>query len=185
LKGWDYNNYGFYFVTVCTQKRECLFGKIKNRKMELNDIGLMVNSWWQKIPNKFPGILLDEYQIMPNHMHGIVNIDGSTYRSTPTGLQTKFDSTYVGADPCVRPIHDPCVRPQQKLFQIIRWFKTMCTNQYLQNIKSKNWLRIDKRLSQRNFYEHIICNENEYFAIRQYIQNNPQNWESDRNNLDL
>ena len=77
LKGWDYTNNGFYFVTICTQNHECFFGKIENGKMKLNDTGLMIDYWWQKIPNKFPGILLDKYQIMPNHIHMIINIVGA------------------------------------------------------------------------------------------------------------
>ncbi|MFH2003299.1 MAG: hypothetical protein ABIK27_00910 [Bacteroidota bacterium] len=77
LKGYDYSQAGAYFITICIQHRECLFGKIVNGEMVLNDAGKMIDEWWQKIQDKFPDIEFGEYQIMSNHFHAIViNVGG-------------------------------------------------------------------------------------------------------------
>src|SRR4030095_4177746 len=72
LKDYDYTQLGAYFVTICTQNRECLFGGIFNGEMELNEKGQIVGECWKFIPNHFSGVELDEYVIMPNHFHGII-----------------------------------------------------------------------------------------------------------------
>ena len=74
LKGYDYSQAGRYFITICVQNRQCLFGKISNGKMILNDYGKIVNDEWQYLQTKYPHIILHEYAIMPNHFHGIVAI---------------------------------------------------------------------------------------------------------------
>lgn len=91
LKGYDYARKGNYFITICSKDRECLFGKIVNEEMILYDAGIMINKWWQKIPEKFPDIELGVYRIMPNHFHAIVINNG-----TGDG---------VGANTWVRPYH--------------------------------------------------------------------------------
>ena len=75
LKGYDYSQNGAYFVTICVQNRECLFGKIKNGEMILNDAGKMTEKYWKEIPGHFPNVILDAFVIMPNHTHGILIID--------------------------------------------------------------------------------------------------------------
>ena len=86
LTGYDYSLPGYYYVTVCTQKRKNILGKIVNGEMKLNKIGRMINQCWQKLPEKFTNVSLDEYIIMPNHLHGIVviNKNGRTHGSAPT-----------------------------------------------------------------------------------------------------
>ena len=74
LKGWDYSQPGAYFVTVCTQNRECLFGEIKNDEMELNVLGEIILDKWNRIPHHFENVELDAFQIMPNHTHGALFI---------------------------------------------------------------------------------------------------------------
>lgn len=83
LKGYNYSQTGAYFITICIQNRECLLGSIVNGKMILNDAGKMIAAWWKKLFEKFLNIVIDEYVIMPNHIHGIIQI--------------------VGAIPCNRP----------------------------------------------------------------------------------
>src|SRR5258708_3611057 len=85
LKEYDYSQKGGYFVTICVQNRKNLFGEIRNQSMFLNDVGRMVDVWWQKLPIKYSEISLDAYVIMPNHFHGIIIINA------------------VGAKPCFRP----------------------------------------------------------------------------------
>ena len=94
LPGYDYASEGLYFVTMCVQNRECLFGEIKNNEMVLNDAGHMVEKWYHKTQEKFPDIVCHEMAIMPNHFHCIwenVGLHGASA---------------VGADPCVRPVEN-------------------------------------------------------------------------------
>ncbi len=177
LINYDYSQSGLYFVTICTENRECLLGNVINEKMILNDVGNMIKKWWNKIQNKF-NVISDENQIMPNHIHTIIHI--------------------VGADPCVRPNNKSFVRPNilingsnneltrgstpTTIGTMIQWFKTMSTNEYIKNVNEKKWKPFNKRLWQRNYYEHIIRNENELNKIRQYIKNNPLFCNKDVNN---
>ena len=72
LKGYNYSQAGLYFVTICVKNRACLFGEIRNRKMELNNAGQMVKTEWVKLPERFKNIRLHEYIVMPNHFHAIL-----------------------------------------------------------------------------------------------------------------
>ncbi len=179
LKGYDYSQEGLYFITICVKDRECLFGKIENNEMILNDAGKMLNKWWKKIPEKFPDIELDVYQIMPNHFHAIVFNKGIG----------------VGANPCVCPISDnendlyinldaptPILGEHMgsPLHGIVQWFKTMSTNEYIRGVKTLGWKPFNGKLLQRNYYEHIIRNEKSYQTIADYIVNNPAKWEDDK-----
>jgi len=82
LRDYDYANDGWYYITICTQNRKCLFGEIKNGKMKLNDCGKMVDDVWQSLPDHHP-VILDVFQIMPNHVHFIIQIVGGS-RPAPT-----------------------------------------------------------------------------------------------------
>ena len=75
LRFWDYSSDGFYFVTICTKDREYFFGEIKNGIMGLNEIGCMVTKFWREIPNHFDNVILNEFVVMPNHVHGILEIN--------------------------------------------------------------------------------------------------------------
>ena len=83
LSGYDYSQAGAYFITLCTQNSVCVFGDIVDAKIVLNDAGRMVQSVWNNIPVHYPGIGIDAFQIMPNHIHGIITID-----TTPVGATT-------------------------------------------------------------------------------------------------
>lgn len=173
LKGYDYSSGGAYFVTICTHGRECLFGRIVDDKMQLNDAGEMIEEWWAKLPGKFPDVVLDSAIVMPNHFHGII--------------------VRVGADPCVCPaFSDPSACPGPDLGQphgtaptlgdIMAWFKTMTTNAYIKGVKYSDWPPFSGRLWQRNYYERVIRNDNELFSIREYIMLNPSKWAEDEEN---
>ena len=75
LKGYDYSNTGAYFITILTKNCKCYFGQIQNEKMFLNEFGKIVNNYWKEIPKHFPYVILDEYIVMPNHVHGIIILD--------------------------------------------------------------------------------------------------------------
>jgi putative transposase len=72
LRKYDYSSSGWYFITICTQNRECLFGNIIENKMILNRCGLLIKKYWLEIPKHFINVELNEFQIMPNHIHGII-----------------------------------------------------------------------------------------------------------------
>ena len=185
LKGYDYSNPGKYSITICTHSRQCLFGNVADREMALNDAGKMVDTWWNKITEKFPNALLDVYQIMPNHFHAIVGItDPNTVGADPRVCPYGIDSQNQGghADP---PQHgmDYEQRPAS-IPGIVQWFKTMTTNKYIRGVREGQFLPFDRKLWQRNYYEHIIRNEKSLQRIRNYIINNPGQWEQDRNHPD-
>lgn len=74
LKGYDYSRQGLYFITICCDKRRCLFGEITKGQMVLNEAGKFTNECWKEIPGHFPNAVLHEYIIMPNHVHGIIEL---------------------------------------------------------------------------------------------------------------
>lgn len=156
LRGYDYSKNGIYYVTICVQYHGHIFGNIIDRKMQLNEPGKMVEYWWNEIPNKFPSVKLGKYEIMPNHLHGIIFVQN------------------VGAD--------LCIGPNKTLGNIIQWFKIMTTNDYIIGVRTKNWPVFPKHLWQRNYFERIIRNEEELAKIEDYIQRNPGNWGSDPEN---
>jgi len=160
----DYSTPGQYFLTICVEGRQQILGAVENDEMILNDAGKIVDFWWREIGNHFTGIELDQYIIMPNHIHGIINI--------------------VGVDRCVDPLNHNgrTHRSAPTISTIIQWFKTMTTNKYMQNVRNNNWQSLDKRLWQRNYYDHIVRNDTSLNQISGYIINNPLSWKNDIEN---
>ncbi|MCK5119821.1 MAG: transposase [Candidatus Latescibacteria bacterium] len=169
LKGYDYSQAGAYFVTVCIEDRECLFGDIVEGEMLANDAGRMVEMVWNQIPDHFPGVAIDGFQIMPNHIHGIVVIvtDG---RGTAYCRGTACRAPTASVEQFGKPVSG-------SLSTIVRSFKSAVTKRINETRNAH-----DAKLWQRNYYEHIIRDENELNRIREYIVNNPMNWESDCEN---
>ncbi len=160
LHEFDYSLAGAYFVTICTHKRERLFGDIQDGNMKLNGIGQIIDNWWNKISTKYRDVRLDEYRIMPNHFHGIVWI-----------------LDHVGAPLVGAQITRAGTRPAPTLGEIVGGFKSITTVEYIRSAVGNPW-----KLWQRNYYEHIIRNENELFAMRKYIIENPLKWRLDSEN---
>ena len=165
LPGYDYTQIGAYFMTICTQNKRCLFGEVVDGKMQLNNLGQIVDACWRAIPDHFPNILCDAWVIMPNHMHGILVID--------------IDN--VGARHAV-PLREP--QPEQfgnpttgSVPTLVRSFKSTVT-------KRINEMRgtPGATLWQRNYYEHVIRNGTEWDFIRKYIETNPALWAEDNEN---
>jgi REP element-mobilizing transposase RayT len=148
LKGYDYSSSGLYFITMCVQNRAHLFGKIENREMVLNDAGKMIQTEWINLKTRFPNIELHEFVVMPDHFHGILEIVGAPN---------------VGAT----------TRGAPTLGDMIMAFKSITTVEYIKGVKNLEWPSFEKRLWQRNYYEHIIRDELAYFSISKYIMNNP------------
>ncbi len=163
LPAHDYADPGAYFVTICTNDRRYLFGEVVADKMRLNAAGLMVARWWREVLHKFPLIQLDAYIVMPNHPHGIVVITSD-----------------VGAALRGRPGHPH--RGAPTLGDIVDWFKTMTTSEYIRHVKSDNWPAFPGKVWQRNYYERVIRDEEELGRIREYVLRNPAQWALDREN---
>jgi putative transposase len=164
LKGYDYSQSGAYFVTIVAQGRASLFGHIENDEMILNDAGQMLVKWWTELPNKFPQITLGVFIVMPNHFHGIIiigEIVGGDLRVSPV-LSDGQEGGHVGPP---QPI-PPQQKPDAPLSQMIQWFKTMTTNEYIRGVKELGWPRFDGKLWQRDYYEHIIRNADEANRIQ-------------------
>lgn len=188
LKGYDYSHSGAYFVTIVTQGRAALFGTIENGEMQLNDAGEMIVKWWNELPNKFPQITLGAFVIMPNHVHGIIIIEaivpddndgrrvGGNLR-VPPGLADGQEGGHVGP-----PQQPPQQKPNAPFSQMIQWFKTMTTNEYIRGVKELGWPRFDGKLWQRDYYEHILRNADEANRIHLYIEANPSHWSEDEEN---
>jgi REP element-mobilizing transposase RayT len=169
LKGYDYSQTGMYFVTICAQKHQCLFGKITDGEMVLNECGKIVNDEWQYLKIKYPHVVLHEYVIMPNHFHGIVEISGNVPVGAGSARPENADD--IGADDT--GAGEP--RPYVPTFgNIIGYFKYQTTK--------KNDLPVE--LWQRNYHEHIIRNNKSYQYISNYIINNAINWQKDKFYLD-
>ncbi len=175
LQCYDYAQAGAYFVTVCTQNRECMFGHIVGAapcgrpQMALNDAGRMVQQVWDEIPTNYSGIETDEFVIMPNHIHGIIVIVGAGPCACPG------DGRPRGAAPTGDRRNAALSLPD-----VIHRFKTMSTKRYVDGVKQNGWRPFPGKLWQRNYYEHIIRDDNEMNRIREYIANNPAQWEMDR-----
>jgi len=184
LKGYDYTHAGAYFVTICTQNRECLFGEVVDGEMRLNDAGRMVEKWWAELNNKFPNIETDENIVMPNHFHGIVVIaadrPGLTNGNVGADLRVCPEST--GANDEITGAHTGAPLRGAPLPEIVQWFKTMTTNEYIRGVKTLDWPPFRGRIWQSNYYEHIIRDEASLNRIREYIANNPMQWALDREN---
>jgi len=173
LKGYDYSQEGLYFITICTQGRLCLFGEIENGGMALNDAGGMVKHQWQELICRFDNIKLYEFIIMPNHFHGIIEfVVGVPLVGTQNSEQipTMEQSLQIKGQPQgIAPTVGDAVGA----------FKSLSTNEYIRNVKQNNWQAFDRKLWQRNYYEHIIRNEQDLNRIREYISTNPLKWQDD------
>ena len=188
LKNYDYSKAGLYFITICTQNRDCMFGEITDGKMELSRIGKMAEKSWLEIPQHFPQVVLHDFVIMPNHVHGIIEITTDTVVVGAKNFSPENDTehspenntehlpendtehlpendtehSYAGAKN-----FSPLRGTARTVGSIVRGFKIGVTKQ----IGFSPW--------QRNYYEHIIRNRESYENIANYIKNNPLNWKND------
>ena len=178
LKNYDYSSNGAYFITICTKDREYFFGEIKNGMIDLSKIGKIAKQFWQEIETIHNFIILDEWIIMPNHLHGIIFVQNNVIplagRDTPVACLYKNDK------------NDKNDNNQRKFGQLQKQSIASVINHY-KGITQK-WANKNKYSQfswQKNYYEHIIRNEYELNSIREYIFYNPMNWKIDRNNLSV
>ncbi|MGH9404578.1 MAG: transposase [Terriglobia bacterium] len=157
LRGYDYSSCGFYFVTVCTENRECALGEIVSGSVALCGAGRIVSETWASVAQRFSTVALDDYVVMPNHVHGIIQL------AAPNGG--------------LRAQQAAPLRRGPTLGEVIRGFKSI-------SAVSVNRLlgRSGRAFWQRNYYEHLIRNQRELDLVRQYIAQNPLRWTADREN---
>lgn len=184
LKGYDYSKEGLYYLTICVQNRKCLFGKITDKKMMLNDSGKMIEKWYFELENKYPNTKCREYVVMPNHFHCIIEIMENPRDVHPRDVH---GGTSLRGHPEKNAHSKSPYGPENKkynasIFDMMDWFKTMTTNEYIRGVKTKNWPRFEKRLWQLRYWDRIIRDENGYKRISNYIINNPEDWDTDKLN---
>jgi len=191
LKGYDYAQAGCYYVTLCIQQRACLLGEMVQGAMRLSEAGRMVQAVWDDLPRSYPGVEIDAFVIMPNHIHGI--------------LVVTADPAPVGAGPCACPDRDagPCACPDRDagpcacpdgdadasarpidkgalaLGDVVRRFKTYTTHRYAAGVERGNWPPFAGRLWQRNYHDHIVRSEADLRRVRAYIASNVDRWADD------
>lgn len=160
----DYSRQGYYFATICTRNHTRWFGEVLDERMRLNVTGMIAQESWLVIPAHFPNADIDEFIVMPNHIHGILIIGGDNYSER---------------DAYMRPLQSKrqdIDRSKMYLSKVIQGFKSSVTRKVGKH-RSKNafgW--------QRSFYDHVIRNEENLNRIREYIRNNPLKWAFDRYN---
>ena len=184
LEGYDYAGVGAYFVTICTQDRAPLFGEIVNGEMRLNGAGGMIHTVWDEIPAFYPDVGIDEFVVMPNHIHGIVLV-GAAPRGHPDcdGNVPSVQPRSAQPGSVQPPLGQPRgVAPTLSLPDVVHRFKVMTTKRYVGGVKQSNWPPFRGRLWQRNYYEHIIRSDESLNRIRQYIRDNPMRWAFDHEN---
>jgi putative transposase len=168
LMEYDYANPNWYYVTICTKNKECLFGKIKDGRMILNDFGNIVGEELLKTKEIRKNVDIDYYVIMPNHIHAIIIIEYKI-ESNQRWDKARLVPTMNNDD--IRKFGNPIAN---SLASIIGSFKSAVTkriNEHRNTPGGKVW--------QSNYYEHIIRNEKDLFHIRKYIEQNPLKWELD------
>jgi REP element-mobilizing transposase RayT len=173
LKNWDYGNNGAYFITICTGNRKHFFGKIisidDQNEIQLTEIGKLAAQFWAEIPKHFPFIELGNYQIMPNHVHGILiiankKVDDDVLEtlqcnvSTANGLQSERMSK---------------ISPKRgTISTIIRSYKSVVT-------KNGHYIHANFEWQER-YHDHIIRDSGSFERIQNYIENNVANWKNDK-----
>jgi REP-associated tyrosine transposase len=178
LRGYDYSQAGAYFITICTQNRRYLFGTIVGGRMVLNDAGRAAATCWLQIPDHFPNVELDEWVVMPNHMHGIVVIMDASANATapPVGANNVGANNYSPLPGDLAIPDDLAIqRPtgtSRTIGSMVRGFKIGVTKWYRQRLDASH-------IWQRNYWEHVIRNEQELNHVRRYIVDNPLQWAQD------
>lgn len=173
LGGYDYAHAGEYFLTVCTYGHECILAAIENEEVTVTEIGKIVKEEWLRTPAVRPNVQLDEFIVMPNHLHGIVIIKndifvGANGNSPQRGKRIDMDPP---------PRKTPFRSPSGTIGAIVRGFKSAATKRVneLQDTPGKP-------LWQRDYYEHIVRDERDLERIREYIRLNPTRWPVDEEN---
>jgi putative transposase len=195
LQNWDYGSNGAYFITICTKEMQHFFGEVVDEKMILNSVGTLAEECWIEILKQFPYVELGNFQIMPNHMHGILIIDKSVATTT---VETRFIASNLDGIIEDERIEDYANSSETRLIasvppekngiggfagennpmladnisRIIRWYKGRCTFEIRKINPNFGW--------HSRFHDHIIRNSESFERIQNYIEENPAKWEEDK-----
>ena len=150
LVGFDYAESRSYFVTIVVRDRRCLFGAVEQGSVRPGAAGEMVTERWQLLGVRYPGVKVEPFVVMPNHVHGLISTAGM---SSPPAL-----GRIVGA------------------------FKSITARAYRSGTDDGLWLPMPNGLWQRGYFDHVIRNESDETHAIEYIENNPDNWSTDRYN---
>ena len=190
MPNWDYSGNGIYFLTIVTQNRVCNLGNINNKKMILSDYGKIVENEFLKSFEIRNELFLDEYIIMPNHLHTIVvldkpEIDIDLHDSGLHGLPVETHGR-ASLQSIEQSESQKLIRLPKSISSFMAGFKSSI-NSKIDNYIDNNQLNIPKynrnnHFFQPNYHDHIIRNNNEYNRIKNYIINNPENWKDDKFN---
>jgi len=191
LYGWDYSEDGVYFITLVIHNRELILGEIKNQKILFSEFGKIVREEWLNSFKIREELILDEFVIMPNHLHGLIilkkqrtisDADAETHgrASLPGNQKRTFSRQY-------EPTKSEFKRKPKSVSSFVAGFKTVTTKR-IDDLIDAEGLGVPKynaqnKLWQANFHDHIVRNEKEYWKIKYYIKNNPKNWEDDEYNV--
>lgn len=162
--GHDYSLPGFYFVTICTEGRKEYFGKVENGEMRLNQLGKIAENFWSEIPRHFQKIELEKFIVMPNHIHGIINVVADAY--------TRLENAKAA---CMRPLQAD--RSKMLLSKIVQGYKAAVSREEKRKFRiSFQW--------QRSFYDRVIGNQASLNKLSEYIARNPKFWDEDKNKVE-
>jgi putative transposase len=163
LRNYDYSQNGAYFVTICTYRKLYLFGKVENGAVELNKAGLMVSTKFAAIPTFYPGVEIDQFVVMPNHLHGLIILHNENItRKDYDGPTKEYDKINMG------------------LPHYIQRFKSLTTRLYIGGVREGHYPPFRDKIWQKSYHDRIVRNEREYLAMAEYIQTNPLRWELDK-----
>jgi REP element-mobilizing transposase RayT len=159
--------------------------------MLLSEQGEMIERWLIELRNKFPGVLIDTFQVMPNHLHAVMVIMGcgidmaARFGIGLDDLDIESADGNHGTPLFIGKARDTGLALQHPtLGRIVQWFKTMTTNDYIRGVREAGWKPFPKRLWQRDYFDHIIRNEVTLERTRDYIRNNPLYWSAERERPD-
>ena len=172
LKDYDYSQVGAYFVTICTHDKKCLLGDVVDGVVELSPIGKTALKFWLEIPKHSENVRLDEFTVMPNHIHGIVTIQNIGIQGDNAAPRR---GVLLNAPNTSRNYYSQISPRKNTLSVVVRTYKSALTR----------WCRHNNYAYfrwQRNYYEHVIRDEEDLNQIREYIINNPLKWDLDKDN---
>ena len=166
LKNYDYSQNNSYFLTVCTQNKKHILGNVADGKMVLSEFGKQVDNRILNIEIMYK-VKIENYVIMPNHIHILLLIDGIGTTQGFLPLNKGIEGFWATAVPF------PTVS------QIMQELKSVTTLDYINGVKSGSYEPFENKIWQKSFHDHIIRNKNDYLKIWEYIDNNPLKWDLD------
>jgi putative transposase len=168
---WDYGWDGAYFITICTKDRKHHFGKITDGKMELSNVGILADAFWHEITNHAQNIGLGAFVVMPNHIHGILILDGNggNVDDNAAAVETRHALSLPQTSPGQNRFQN---QGKNTISSIVGGYKSAVTKHANRLGLAMGW--------QTRFHDHVIRDEPSFVKITEYIINNPKNWKDDR-----